>query len=378
MDWSTKSILVVDDERLFVSSVQDAIKDRFPGIQCLTAGDGQQALKHIDSIQPDVVLTDLSMPVMDGFQLLAELSARRFRSPILVATAFATPESEEIVRRFGALEILEKPVDIGEMLDRMAELAVHPRVEVGLLSPAGFSRLMAREQRSGILTTVNGDLRGELVFDHGDLIDAVAGEQVGDAAALEIFSWASAKLELREIPPKCRHRVESFLDDLLLGTAPTPRRSDIASKSMAEEDEWSDAFDQQFLLKQPTSKPKEKAMGNVNESLDSAMEIDGALVTALVDFESGMTLGTRGDAFNIELAASGNTEVVLSKMKVMQSLGLEGGIEDILITLSDQYHLIRPLTKERNLFLYLAIDRKKGNLGMARHKLSSIENELAL
>ena len=119
-------------------------------------------------------------------------------------------------------------------------------------------------------------------------------------------------------------------------------------------------------------------MGNVNQSLDATMEIDGAMVSALVDYESGMTLGTRGDAFNVELAASGNTQVVLAKMKVMNSLGLDVEIEDILITLSDQYHLIRPLTKEANLFLYLAIDRKKGNLGMARHKLSSIEQDLTL
>ena len=100
-------------------------------------------------------------------------------------------------------------------------------------------------------------------------------------------------------------------------------------------------------------------MGNVAESLQKAMQIDGAMVTALVDYESGMTLGTQGTAFNVDLAASGNTSVVLSKMKVMQQLGLESEIEDILITLTDQYHLIRLL-------------------GMARHQLSAIEQDLEI
>ncbi len=377
-DWSTKTILVVDDEQLFVSSVRDAIQDRFLGVECLTASDGQHALEHIGRSSVDVLVTDLSMPVMDGFQLLAELSVRRFRAPIIVATAFATPESEEIIRCFGALEILEKPVDVNEMLNRLEELATQPRKEVGLLSPAGFSRLLAREQRSGILTMVNGDLRGELVFDHGELIDAMVGNQVGDAAALQLFSWQATSLELREIQPKCRRRVASFLDDLLLGSSTAIKGLASASEIDAIDAPWLDPHESDFTLQQPTNKPKETDMGNVNGSLDAVMDIDGALVAALVDYESGMTLGTRGNAFDVDIAASGNTEVVLSKMKVMKALGLDGGIEDILITLSDQYHIIRPLTKEANLFLYLAIDRNKGNLGMARHKLSAIEKDLNL
>ncbi|MCA9617817.1 MAG: hypothetical protein KC731_02280 [Myxococcales bacterium] len=121
-------------------------------------------------------------------------------------------------------------------------------------------------------------------------------------------------------------------------------------------------------------------MANINDSLDDIMKIEGAFATALVDYESGMTLGTRSSnaGFDIEVAASGNTQVVRSKMAVMESLGIGGGIEDILITLDTQYHLIRPLRSVGTLFLYLAIDRKRGNLGLARHKLAAIESTLTL
>ena len=124
--------------------------------------------------------------------------------------------------------------------------------------------------------------------------------------------------------------------------------------------------------------PKEKTMADVKESLNAAMSIDGALGVALVDFNSGMSLGYQGGGpqLNLEVAAAGNTAVVRAKMKVMKDLGLKDAIEDILITLGRQYHIIRPLQKSPNLFLYLATDRDRSNLAMARHKLNEIEENL--
>ncbi|MET7511619.1 hypothetical protein ACWEJQ_25390 [Streptomyces albidoflavus] len=122
-------------------------------------------------------------------------------------------------------------------------------------------------------------------------------------------------------------------------------------------------------------------MANTETSLKEAMSvIEGATGVALVDYTSGMALGTLGGGkeFNLEVAAAGNTDVVRAKLRTMEHLGLKEEIEDILITLSGQYHLIR-LLKSRGgngLFLYLVLDAGRANLAMARHQLRRIEAEL--
>lgn len=120
-------------------------------------------------------------------------------------------------------------------------------------------------------------------------------------------------------------------------------------------------------------------MANIKESLSKLDSIDGFIGACLCDAESGMVLGTEGGgSINLEVAGAGNTEVVRAKRKAAKSLGLKDDIEDILITLGKQYHMIRPLKAKPQVFFYVALDRSRANLGMARLTLADVEKELSL
>ncbi|MFE5909043.1 hypothetical protein ACFQ6B_08140 [Streptomyces wedmorensis] len=122
-------------------------------------------------------------------------------------------------------------------------------------------------------------------------------------------------------------------------------------------------------------------MLSVETGLKEAMaSIEGSVGAALVDYTSGMALGTLGGGKDLDLAvaAAGNTDVIRAKVRAIELLGLNEEIEDVLITLGSQYHLIRLLRGRggNGLFLYLVLDKGRANLAMARHQLKRIEAEL--
>ena len=123
-------------------------------------------------------------------------------------------------------------------------------------------------------------------------------------------------------------------------------------------------------------------MANLDAALKDAMTIDGAIGAALVDYTSGMTLGVAGGTPEIDLtiAAAGNTDVVRAKLRTIEMLKLNDEIEDVLITLGSQYHIIRPLSRHSGmgLFLYLMLSKSRSNLALARHQLRNIEERLEL
>ena len=113
--------------------------------------------------------------------------------------------------------------------------------------------------------------------------------------------------------------------------------------------------------------------------ISATTAIAGFIGACLVDSDSGLMLASEGGGkLDLEAAAALNTQVVRAKREAMEVLGLNDHIDDILITLGKQLHLIRPLEKAPSMFLYVALDKKAANLGMARMQVRKIESGLSL
>jgi predicted regulator of Ras-like GTPase activity (Roadblock/LC7/MglB family) len=113
--------------------------------------------------------------------------------------------------------------------------------------------------------------------------------------------------------------------------------------------------------------------------ISAASQINGFIGACLVDSDSGLMLASEGGGkIDMEAAAALNTQVIKAKMQAIDVLGLNDEIEDILVTMGKQLHMIRPLEKAPSVFLYVALDKKAANLGMARMQVKKIESGLSL
>jgi hypothetical protein len=126
---------------------------------------------------------------------------------------------------------------------------------------------------------------------------------------------------------------------------------------------------------------EENYMSTLDESIKQLLSIEGATGAAVVDYSSGMALAQGGSpGFDLGVAAAGNSNVVSAKLRTMADLHVDSDIEDILITLGSQYHLINVLNSggAKGLFVYLVLDRTYANLALARHKLNNLAKGITI
>lgn len=116
-----------------------------------------------------------------------------------------------------------------------------------------------------------------------------------------------------------------------------------------------------------------------NTDISELAQIGGFIGACLVDSETGLMMASEGGGkLDLEAAGAANTEVVKAKLSAIEMLGLDDSIDDILITLGKQFHLIRPLSKSPTVFIYVALDKKTANLGMARVQVKKVESGISL
>lgn len=413
------AILLVDDDDLFREVAADALTRAIPEAVVCTAANGKHAIELIESAMPSVLITDLQMPLLDGFGVLSFLARRKAAIPVVVMSAFLTANLEARAVAAGALHCIEKPVDLNLLITKVRALLDSKNTgHVVGVTPPGFVQLLQMEQQNVTLRLETADRCGLLHFTNGELTDAWDGATSGDAAVINIFRWRDVSMDVVAPRMSDRQTVSTPVTYLIIESAriaDETAHANEAASSQPRHVQTAKSFMDFYIdpgpsfgarvnaplnataprpasirpslasLVQSTTTRSTKVTGNyqmntIPQTLDAVMAIDGAIGVALCDWTSGLNLGTLGGGvrINVEMAGALNCEVVRAKMNAMDALGIKGNIEDILITLEDQYHLIRPLRKAPSLFLYVAMDKGRSNLGLARMKLQQLENALEI
>jgi len=142
----------------------------------------------------------------------------------------------------------------------------------------------------------------------------------------------------------------------------------------------SEGFPAVVPIRPISTPPRPDAAGAsaVDAALDEMMLVDGAVACALLDVDAGLLLGIRDDDvdFDVARAAHGYARVLSAQLSAMARLNLDEQVDDVVVTLDHQHHLVRPLRATGQLMLYLVVDRDRTNLGMARYRMAAYDRGL--
>ncbi|MGW8192744.1 MAG: response regulator [Desulforhopalus sp.] len=212
-----KKVLITDDEYSFLLSLQDGLTVHNDQFTIMTAGNGREAVEILEESAIDLLVTDLEMPQMNGFELLAWVSRELPQLPVIVMTAFGTPEIETRLAQFNTLQYLEKPLDL-ETLERaiLAGLDKGSKSFIQGITPASFLQLLHLEKKSCTLKVTSKDGIGYLHLLDGELIDADFADLHGESAANRIVCWEKTEIEMDNWCQRQEGSIRNSLESILL------------------------------------------------------------------------------------------------------------------------------------------------------------------
>ncbi|HEV7128070.1 MAG TPA: response regulator [Ktedonobacterales bacterium] len=186
-------VLVVDDEEnLNWSLVTSLRRDNYVADGALT---GEQAMQRMAGVPYDIIISDVKMPGMDGFELLQWVRQNRPQTRVLMMTAFGSPTDRAMAIRGGVVAYLEKPFDLRALKDELRRLTAAPSEQrpSGPTDSEGYdllevTRVISLARRDIALVVESNGRVGHLRFARGELIWADAGETQGDEAFVLLTS----------------------------------------------------------------------------------------------------------------------------------------------------------------------------------------------
>ncbi len=225
-----RNILMVDDD----PDICDLIKNGFGSCRefsVLSADNGQAAIELLNSQEVSFVITELKLPVMNGFKLLAQMRKHYPEIPVIVLTGYGTAEIEAKIKKLDTITYFEKPLDIGILVDIITKtLQARAPGQISGISTAAFLQLMFAEEKTCTLSVQSEGRTGKLYLQKGELVDAETGDLKARNAATNIIAWDKPVINIESGCRKFEKKIPQSMMSILLDSA--RMKDDMMNKTM--------------------------------------------------------------------------------------------------------------------------------------------------
>ena len=374
------SVLVVEENGSARTTVSGMLRSR--GYAVTEVADVDGALAALIQESFDVMLAELRLGEGDGIGLLQDAARVAPATRPILMSAFATARDYQSATSLGAITVLSKPFTSEELfgaIQKAIDCETGFRGHFHGLSLTDMLQMFHYGRRS-VVVAMGGAAPGRIFIEDGEVIHAEVAGTTGEEALLTLLSASTGSLATSALPASPPRTIGRGLQALLLdlvtrldetardeaGIRPPGRRTDPAGTETNLEYNSSDESERRIIM--ATEKELQDVLAKIQE------DVGGFIAASVVDLESGMTLAVRSvrNDFDLTAASAYNTEMVKQKLKIVKALNLKSTLEDMLLTLSDQIHLIKIISPAT--FLYLAADKSATNLAIVR---SSVNRNLA-
>jgi CheY-like chemotaxis protein len=403
-----KQVLIVDDEARLLKSIEAGLASYHDQFAVLTASNGNEALCILQKEKIDLLVTDLRMPEMDGFELLAHIAIAHSFMPSIVMTAFATPEIEERVNSTGMSKLLEKPIDLGRLASAVLEGLSQEGKEgsVAGFSLGNFLQLLAMEQKTCLLKVQEGTRDGYIYLVDGEIHAATTGNLKGEEALFVLLDCDNLRITFKKTPQKqiprtIRKPLMSLLmegmqrkDEILYELEKQQVPAGIFAVPEQYFSETSNSHYRETASVHPEDQRKattgNSAKGEINmskldDTLGKLKDIEGFMAVGV--FTPNGEMAAQVNISNLKLAEIGSlaNDVLLKAQKATDIMNVGRG--QVVHIDAPQAHIIARCLNEAENFSQtqagkahihiILILGKEGNLAMAKIKMESLLPEIS-
>jgi len=193
-----KTVLIVDDEEDIRIPTAKFLKKELKNVEILTASDGEEAFEIIKHNKIDLVISDIRMPKLDGFELLLKIRKYSPESTVIMITAYGNPTSKEKANNMGAISYIEKPFELKELLKKIQDILNFDRGFVGNVAQLDLTdiiQMICLGKKNLTIEITNENQKGYIYVIEGEIIDSRLGNKHGTKAFYDILSWQNGNFQ---------------------------------------------------------------------------------------------------------------------------------------------------------------------------------------